>query len=94
MSDQQSTPTMNQSRHYKLLVKWQKSQGVASTLCGDIDDVLWDVENFLTGEFSGEDDTDSVVKIVIRQTTMEEDRDGFDAGVPWSRDIVSDDELI
>ena len=94
MSDQQSTPTMNQSRHYKLLVKWQKHQGVASTFCRDIDQVLSDVESFLTGEFPGEDDTDSVVKIVIRQTTMEEDRDGFDAGVPWPRDIVSDDELI
>ena len=94
MSDQQSTPTMNQSQHYKLLVKWQKHQGVASTFCRDIDQVLSDVESFLTGEFSGEDDTDSVVKIVIRQTTMEEDRDGFDAGVPWPRDIVSDDELI
>ena len=85
---------MDQPQNYKLLVKWQKRQGVASTFCRDIDQVLSDVESFLTGEFPGEDDTDSVVKIVIRQTTMEEDRDGFDAGVPWPRDIVSDDELI
>jgi hypothetical protein len=35
--------------------------------------VLSDVESFLTGEYPGEDDTDSVVKIVIQRTTVEED---------------------
>jgi hypothetical protein len=81
---------------YKVLVKWDKRQQTASTICRNIDDVLSDVDNFLTGEFGSGERDDSVVKIVIRRTTLEEDVELMqddEIGVT-GRDVINDDEAI